>query len=681
MRRLSNESRLRQPNASAAELSGKEKPIVVGLYGVQGSGKTYLVNLLKTDHGEDHFTFYDGSQKIDSMVPGGLEAFKCMEDAEKIIWRKQAIDRIGNECADSGKVGVVAGHLMLPSEKEEAFQEMYTDNDLNTYTHILYLEVPPKEIRKRRSQAKRVRPDLSVSQLTEWQDAEKTKLVHLCREHNILFLVVVDGPTLQVQVSTLLRDFRNHNEKYNLAQAESQLDKVLVDSDGQGRRMETMLVLDADGTLSSDDTGILFWKLINDEPVLSNLFTSNLKHSYTGFRQATLLYEGIADEQEYESRCRKIAATVNMHPEMVTFLKKVVDGTRIGAVVITCGLRRVWELVLEKEDFSDTVAVIGGGRISDGFVVTAAVKGALVTRLHEVHHVYVWAFGDSPLDLDMLKKADQAIVVVGEERDRPTKMVKSLIEAIDDNSLRAHQVALPSHVVPRVDKFRLPLFHLTDQDFLQSVCRPHSREPDPFAIHATEKASTKLLMTPSRDTAIAGPALREAHGRIGRYLATEYVADLVGVEDFPIMHVQGYLTTGYRLSHEKETLIVALMRAGDPMALGVGDIFPLAKHLHARNPEDIQPEHLQGLQTIVLVDSVIHTGETVLKFLRRIRDLRPNVRIITVAGVIFSDFLSNAELAGYRNFSLVTLRISENGYTGVGTLRTGNRLFNMTHLP
>ncbi len=73
--------------------------------------------------------------------------------------------------------------------------------------------------------------------------------------------------------------------------------------------------------------------------------------------------------------------------------------------------------------------VIGGGRIADGIVVTAAVKGALVTRLREAK-MDVWAFGDSPLDLDMLRNANQAVVVVGEEQTRSNTMDSSLAAAI-----------------------------------------------------------------------------------------------------------------------------------------------------------------------------------------------------------------------------------------------------------
>jgi len=52
--------------------------------------------------------------------------------------------------------------------------------------------------------------------------------------------------------------------------------------------------------------------------------------------------------------------------------------------------------------------------------------------------------------------------------------------------------------------------------------------------------------------------------------------------------------SGYRLLHEQQTLIVALMRGGEPMALGVNEAFLLAMFVYARCPDDIIPHHMQG---------------------------------------------------------------------------------------
>jgi hypothetical protein len=167
--------------------------------------------------------------------------------------------------------------------------------------------------------------------------------------------------------------------------------------------------MDADRTLAAEDTGALFWKRASqssrtkdEDCPLKILFSSALGHSYAAFRQATLLYEERADDQEFGDLCRDVASAVTIHPEFVSLLRMVAKQEHVSAVIISCGLCRVWEKVLEREGLSQTAKVIGGGRIADGFVVTATVKAVLVARLRHEHQLYVWAFEDSPLDLDML---------------------------------------------------------------------------------------------------------------------------------------------------------------------------------------------------------------------------------------------------------------------------------------
>ena len=94
------------------------KPVVVGLYGVPGAGKTFLLKQLEQQLGQTHFAFYEGSNMIAAVVPGGLDVFQKMEEQEKRHWRQRAIDTIGKKCADSGQVAVVAGHFMFWSQKQ-----------------------------------------------------------------------------------------------------------------------------------------------------------------------------------------------------------------------------------------------------------------------------------------------------------------------------------------------------------------------------------------------------------------------------------------------------------------------------------------------------------------------------------------------------------------------------------
>jgi uracil phosphoribosyltransferase/adenylate kinase len=681
---------LNQPSALESRPASDNKAIVVGLYGVPGSGKTFLLDQLKGELGQEYFTFYEGSKMIATVVPGGLEVFQKLEEEKKEYWRRLAIDTIRNESTDNGRVAVVTGHFMFWSEDKEAGQLVCTRNDLDTFTHILYLDVPAEIVAQRRlSDAERCRPSTPVAHLRRWQQAEKAQLRHLCRNHHILFALVSPRPKLLNKVLTLLRDFRLHTEKYNLYHAENRLDEALVTGQGQ---LETVLVMDADRTLAAEDTGTLFWKRVSSpqRPTdqgcpLKVLFSSPLGYSYTAFRQATLLYEEIADGEDFDALCQDVASAVTIHPQFVSLLQLASKQEHVGAVIVTCGLRHVWDKVLEREGLSKTVKVIGGGRIADGFIVTAAVKASLVARLRDTHHMYVWAFGDSPLDLKMLSMANQAIVVVGEGQSRSRSMDAALMNAIDSGGLRARQALLPSSASPRLNTTKLPLVELTERDFVDSIFYRRNQHASIQVLHATDRNAAKLLMTPMRDAEVAGPTLREAHRRVGYYLAIEFLADQIGIEEYPIVHVQGHSTDGYRLLHEQRTSIVALMRGGEAMALGVNDAFPRAMFIHASSPDNIKPHHLKGQHTVVLVDSVVNSGKTVVQFVQHVRNLHSTIRIVVVAGVVQAQSVSRGSitqaLAYHGKLSLVALRLSDNKFTGQRNTDTGNRLFNTTHLP
>ncbi|RWA09455.1 hypothetical protein EKO27_g5671 [Xylaria grammica] len=674
-------------NQTLALSDNKEGPVIVGIYGIPGCGKTFLLNQLKQELGQQRYAFYEGSRVIASLVPGGLDAFRKLPEREKTPWRQSAIESIRKDCTTSGKLGVVTGHFMFWPEQENAGQPVYTPQDLETYTHILYLDVAAGLIAQRcRDDVERNRPEVSIDHLRKWQDVETTELRHHCRRHSILFCVLSAQTTLLDRASALIRDFQRHTEGYNLSCAESKVDELV----GEQKKVQTMLVLDGDKTLAAEDTGELFWATAihagqGIDP-LKELFGGPLGYSYTAFRQAVLMYEEIADEKEFDTLCAAVASVARVHPEFLSLLRLVEKQDHVRALVVTCGLRRVWEKILETEGLSGTVKVIGGGRIADGFVVTANVKASLVSRLRDVHHLYVVAFGDSPLDLPMLSAADQAIVVVGHERSRSKSMDAALQRVMDGGSLRASQALLPGHVTPRLDVSELPLIQINGTEFINSVLSSRNGlRVDSRVLHATESNIAKILMTPTRDAHIDGPNLRKAHRRIGWYLAMEYLPSLVGLDEYAILHVQGHQTSGFRVYDEQHTLIVALMRGGEPMAFGVNDALPSAMFVHAKEPEDVQEHHLAGKHTVILVDSVVNSGGTVVQFVQHIRTVCSRVRIVVIAGVVQAQSVSEGNLAHILaqdgSLNIIALRLSHNKFSGKGATDTGNRLFNTTCLP
>ena len=687
------------------------KPVVVGVYGVSGCGKTNLLEKLKQMLPKSEFAFHDGSTIIDSVVPGGLKSFQAITKQQQNDWRRIAIQSIGEECAKSTKTGVVAGHYMFWPEVKESPEVVWTAGDGNTFTHILYLEVDAKDIAQRRSNdTQRKREDISTDHLRKWQQAEKGLLQEACCAQGILFSVISSDQ----DVSLLLSDFRQDCTWYNQSKADVAMVAALLKSKKTAslKELETVLVLDADRTLAAADTGTLFWKKFFDarpthakEDPLRAVFSSEMGYSYTAFRQVALLYEEVAD-QEFDTLCQDVASEVVMYPDFVNMLQEAAKHPHVAAVVVTSGLCRIWEKVLEKHGLFNQVKVVGGGRIRDKLpVVTPKVKGQLVTHLQRELGVRVWAFGDSPVDLEMLIQADHAIIVVGEKDKRSTTMDDALTKTITQRGLRAHQVLLPGNVSPRLDTEKLPPIQLA-QELLDDIfmrCglqRPahvhHAKgvkavkasktskrdASDAQVIHSTESNATKVLMTATRDKSMAGPQLREAHRKVGWYLAIEFLTEVIGVEAYGIPHVQGNETHGHRIRNEQQTTIVALMRGGEPMAFGVSDALPLAMFVHAKYADDLKPEYLKGQHTVVLVDSVVNEGRSVMEFFNHIRGLNAEIRIVVISGVTQDQAIKEGKLAqalvSDSNFTLITLRVSGNKYKGKGGTDTGHRLFNTT---
>ncbi|OBT63896.1 hypothetical protein VE03_06571 [Pseudogymnoascus sp. 23342-1-I1] len=671
------------------------KPNIIGLYGVPGAGKSHYLSKLRV-HAESElsssFQFFEGSSVISSLIPGGLPAFKELPEDQKSKLREEAIRSIKDECTVEKTAGIVAGHATFWDEKDDTEVIAITPKDLEIYSHILYLRTDPEVVQQQRiNDCERDREIVSIDHLERWQMMEESVLRTLCRVHGINFCVIsarsyTDSEDMFLaRLWRLVSDLGLHNEHVNRNNAMTRLGQVMNSGATRNGRLKTMLVMDADKTLAPQDAGDMFWgkvstpgALIGTKNPLKELFGSSDGYSYHSFRQATLLYEESVGDGAFDAICDEVASEVTMHPEFVSLLHQVAEIDHVGAVVVTSGLRRVWEKVLEREGLSESVKVIGGGRISDGFVVTAEVKADLVAHIQSAYGVEVCAFGDSPLDLPMLLQADRAIVVVGDEYSRSASMDAALGDAIKTQGLVASQLMLPDTATPRLDSVKLPILRLSQADIDAILCDSNFR-----FIHAGHTSASALLMTQTRNATVAGPALKEAHRRIGWYLAVQFIGKAIGLESYEIPHVQGGHTEGHRLKGEKRTTIVPLMRGGGPMAEGINEVFPLAMLVHAIKPDDLKLHHVEEQGSIILVDSVINSGKSMIEFIKHVRKLHATIRIVVAANVVQDKVISGetaANLARYGNITLVALRLSKNQFTGSGDTDTGNRLFNTTHL-
>ena len=270
-----------------SKTDSNDKPIVVDLYDVPSCDKTYILNQLKKDHEQNQFSFYDDSKMLSKIVPDGLDAFQSMKKQDKVHWRQQTINAIEKKCSDNKKVDVVAEYLMFWSEKQKKERTIYTINDLKIYTQFLYLNIPVEIVVQRwLNDTKKNRPRMSVTNIKKWQKKKKIQLKRLFRQYDILFSILPSIKILE-RIPILLRDFQYHNETTSLTSAKSGLNEIITASQDQ---LKTMLIMNADKTLTAENTDELFWRiffksrsLTDAENSLKNLFDNSVR-LYTDVR-------------------------------------------------------------------------------------------------------------------------------------------------------------------------------------------------------------------------------------------------------------------------------------------------------------------------------------------------------------------------------------------------------------
>jgi len=196
--------------------------------------------------------------------------------------------------------------------------------------------------------------------------------------------------------------------------------------------------------------------------------------------------------------------------------------------------------------------------------------------------------------------------------------------------------------------------------------------------HFTDKKAVQLIATDSRRTDITPYQLSQVHIEMGKYLAYEILEEL-DLEDCEIQHPQG-IKIGRRLKNEKDVLILDFMRAGVYLGDGLRFIFQTSPYFHItpKRGEGLSEIDLSSLKSlegkiIILVDSVINTGNTMMPVIEQISKFNPE-KIFVTCQVMPYDTAEILEKK-YPDVLFFIFRLSYNKYVGKGKTDTGNRLF------
>lgn len=183
----------------------------------------------------------------------------------------------------------------------------------------------------------------------------------------------------------------------------------------------------------------------------------------------------------------------------------------------------------------------------------------------------------------------------------------------------------------------------------------------------------RLLVNKTRQAEFAGPSLAEAHRDVGKQLAGS-VARQFSLEHVSINHVTGS-SAGVQLKSGSEPIIVAVMRAGLFVAEGIWSSFPGSAFVLYSEGLSLNELPARG-RPVVIVDSVINTGQSIRDVLNFVAPLQPSKLIVATLVAYGPNLEILADEFPSVNFHIA--RISDRSYVGQGSTDTGARLFGTT---
>lgn len=299
------------------------------------------------------------------------------------------------------------------------------------------------------------------------------------------------------------------------------------------------------------------------------------------------------------------------------------------------------------------------------------------------------------LDVPMLCESDHSFVVVNDKMNRSMKDFISKHAALGlANSGLSQLIDLDPSALAQMWHDGLPI-----QTLESLLCCIKTSSSNVVIDCSSTSVYAQQLAAEMRDASRNGPSLQNIHEKVGELLANRLIDEfgLINglVENIEIPHVQGGTFTGLSSAHIKNVVVLPLMRGGEPMARGVYSRFPSAQFIHFYDGEsEINErngllrkalEKLNGKKpvNIVIADSVINSGNSIKRAIAHIYRITKGISTDMQLALFVLSGVMQQDAAGllprqFPRVRWVSLRVSNNKYTGKGGTDTGNRLFGTT---
>jgi adenylate kinase len=386
---------------------------LVGLYGIQGVGKSYILKKFANERIEWHVC--DGSDLIREVLKDQdqtMEYFNHnMTSIERADVRKAAIESAKKKPG----VTLVAGHGSFATKEDDAsltFNNVFTSADGAAYDHIIYLEKPAGVVFDQvEKDMERSRTTLSTEQLQLWMDYEKELLEVKCLEHGIAFRVFcLDGSNDHLNLIDII------TEKVVMPACEGarlKSEQALIMSIKEVPAADVYLLIDGDRTLVPQDTGTLFFdqvSTLNVPQPLKEIFQRYESYTFQAFWEVAMLYSNVLSLDEYNSLCKKIGSEqVHVHEAWNSFLNGLPNN--VHPIILSSSIREVW-LAMQLHHTEKHGQTSGLGRASviagnslclHSYIIDDQAKALVAKELRRLHcGCIIVGFGDSGERLSLL---------------------------------------------------------------------------------------------------------------------------------------------------------------------------------------------------------------------------------------------------------------------------------------
>jgi adenylate kinase/phosphoserine phosphatase len=364
----------------------------IGIYGISGSGKSTLIrNLCKET---PNFKSFEGSTIIANILNNDVSNFKLLNNKEKYIIREEVISIIKKQSIVD-RHNIIDGHYSFIKEYDN-FEIVITKACLEFFTHIFYLDINDKIIKKQQVNDKSKKRNFSIKQIKKWKEFEKNELQKLCKNNNIDFNILTTN-NINSNIDSILEIINKENLLNDL--------KKYVDSDNSNK----YLLFDADNTIVDFDTGkdYMYQNLNIDIKNVKLCFNKD-GYCFSSFLKLSKLYSQI-DNDSYINAMKNVASKIEIEDDFLNLMQGY--NNKYNICIVTAGFSILWQEVLKKYNL-EKIKVFGGNNLNiDDYIIDNNLKGLIVTYLQS-NNKYVVSFGDSLLDKEMLIKSNKGYFVI-----------------------------------------------------------------------------------------------------------------------------------------------------------------------------------------------------------------------------------------------------------------------------